>query len=148
MASFMIPFNWQSPALYQKFSFFMNTCYFSYAWCNPAKSHEICIHSVVYRLVFWSSSSSAFETARGSGYVLKAFTSVSQSVRSLFPITFLWRCVMLFAGRSYICKSYSIPVWSRDRHVKAILSLCNTKAMVAWVGTFWYCRKKLLLCSM
>ena len=127
--------------------FFMNSCYFSYAWCNLPISREYSTHSVVCRLFFWFSSSWAFETARGSSYILKAFTSLSWSVRSLFSTTFLWRYVILFAGRSYICKSYRIPVWNRERGVKAILSLCNRKAMVAWVGTARYCRKKPLLCS-
>lgn len=80
--------------------------------CNPPISHKICTHSVVCRLFFWSSSSSAFETARGSGYILKSFTSLSRSVRGLFSTTFFWRCVMLFSGQSYICKSYSRdPGW-------------------------------------
>lgn len=66
------------PTFCQKFAVFMNTCHLSYAWCNPPISHEICTHSVVCWLVFRHSSSSAFETARGSGYILKSFTSLSR----------------------------------------------------------------------
>lgn len=96
MASSMIPFYRQSWALYQTFSSFMNTRYVSSAWCNPPISCEICTHSVVCRLFFWSSSSPALETASGSGYILKAFISLSWSVRSLLSNVFLWCWVMFF----------------------------------------------------
>lgn len=116
--------------------------------CNPPISHKICTHSVVCRLFFWSSSSSVFETARGSGYILKAFTSLSWSVEvcslllSFDGVSCCFQAIQTFArATASLCGAETLDE-------KAILGLCNTKAMVAWVGTFCYCRKKLLLCSM
>lgn len=83
------------------------------SWCSPPKSHKFCAHFMVCRLLFLSSSSSAFETAKRSGYILKAFTSLSWSVRSLFSSTFLWWCV--------IC-SQAIHTFSR-----ATASLCRAE---------------------
>lgn len=142
-----LQFSLTIPTFCQKFAMFMNTCHSSYAWCNPPVWHEICTHSVVCWLVFRHSSSWAFETARGSGYILKSFTSLSRLKFVLYSFPLM---VCHVACRPFI-RSQELQhpcVEQRPGCGGRVLSLCNTKATVARAGSFWFCRKKLLLCSM
>lgn len=133
------------PSFCQKFAVFMAMCHLSYAWCDPPTSHEVCTHSVACWLVFRCSSSSVFETAIGSGYILKSFTSLSRLkfVLYYFPLM-VWHVVC----RPFMClQELQHHCVEQRPGCGSSSQLVQHKGHGCLVGSFWFCRKKLLLCS-